>query len=198
MAEKTLIIIKHDGVARGLMGEVIKRFERVGLKIVAMEFLQSTKDMGDSHYPRTEQWLSRVGQRTLKEYFEKGLDPLKELGTLDPLAIGKLVKGWLIDYLSAGPVLAMVWEGPNAVNVCRKLVGDTIPANALAGTIRGDFGIDSAELANAQRRPIYNVIHASGELAEAQEEIALWFKGAEVFNYQVYSADFNGVKGKLQ
>ena len=100
MAEKTLIIIKHDGVARGLMGEVIKRFERVGLKIVAMEFLQSTKDMGDSHYPRTEQWLSRVGQRTLKEYFEKGLDPLKELGTLDPLAIGKLVKGWLIDYLT--------------------------------------------------------------------------------------------------
>jgi len=198
MTERTLIVIKHDGVARGLMGEIIKRFERVGLKLVAMEFLKSTRDMGDSHYPHTKKWLQKVGERTLKEYLEKNLDPVKELGTMDPIKIGQLVKVWLIDYLSVGPVLAMVWEGPNAVNVCRKLVGDTIPANAVVGSIRGDYGIDSAELANAQKRPIYNIIHASGELAEAKEEIALWFKNREVFDYNVYSADFSGVLGKLK
>lgn len=198
MIEKTLIIIKHDGVARGLIGEIVKRFERVGLKLIAMEFLQSSRDMGDSHYPKSEKWLKRVGERTLGEYLEKGLDPIKELGSDNPLKIGKMVKDWLIDYLNSGPVLAMVWEGPNAVKVGRKLAGDTIPANALAGSIRGDYGIDSAELANAQRRPIYNVMHASGELAEAEEEIALWFKDKEVFDYNVYSADFSGVKGKLK
>lgn len=197
MIERTLIIVKHDGVARGLIGEIIKRFERVGLKIVAMEFLRSSRDMGDSHYPRSEKWLKKVGERTLSEYIEKGLDPIKELGTDNPVDIGKLVKDWLIDYLSVGPVLAMVWEGPNAVKVGRKLAGDTIPANAIAGSIRGDLGIDSVELANTHKRPIYNVMHASGEIAEAKEEISLWFKDAEVFDYNVYSADFSGVKGKL-
>jgi nucleoside-diphosphate kinase len=198
MKEKTLVIIKHDGVARGLMGEFIKRFEKVGLKIVAMEFLQSSKDMGNGHYPKTNTWLEKVGERTLKEYIQKGIDPVKVLGTADPIKIGKLVKAWLIDYLNAGPVLAMVWEGPNAVAICRKIVGDTIPAKALPGSIRGDFGLDSAEFANAQERPIYNLIHASGELAEAQEEIALWFRNAEVFDYNVYSDDFSGVRGKLK
>lgn len=197
MSEKTLIIVKHDGVARGLVGEVVTRFERVGLKIVAMELIQSTQEMGDSHYPVTEKWFTKVGERTLKEYTERGLDSNMLLGTSDPIEIGKLIKKWLVEYLNFGPVMAMVFEGPNAVMVGRKLAGDTIPANAVPGTIRGDFGTDSVEFANEQKRPLYNIMHASGEVAEAKEEISLWFGNQELFDYDVLSAHFSGVKGRL-
>ncbi len=195
--EKTLLIIKHDGVARGLMGSVISRIERVGLKLIAMEFIQSSEEMGNNHYPNTEKWLRKVGERTLTEYVEKGIDPDMLLGTHDAIEIGKLVKQWLIDYIGVGPVLAMVWQGPNAVKVVRKLVGDTIPAQALAGTIRGDYGIDDPEMANEHKRPIYNIVHASGEVAEATEEIALWFANKEVFNYQVFASRYTGEGGLM-
>lgn len=195
--EKTVIIIKHDGVARGLMGEIIKRFERIGLKLVALEFIQGTEDMGKSHYPDSEKWYRKVGERTLSEYKEKGIDPIKELGSEDPIEIGKLIKQWNVEYLTFGPVLAMVWEGPGAVKIGRKLVGETNPANALPGTIRGDFSIDNAELANAHKRPFYNLVHASGEVAEANEEMALWFENIEVMDYSTYSAKLTGVEGRL-
>lgn len=195
--EQTLLIVKHDGVSRGLMGKIIKRIEAVGLKLVAMEFLQSTDDMGNSHYPNSNKWFAKIGERTLREYTEKGIDAKIILGTNDPIEIGKQVKQWLTDYISAGPVLAMIWEGPGAVQIVRKLVGDTIPANAAVGTVRGDFGIDTAELANEQQRPIYNIVHASGEVAEAKEEIALWFADKEIFSYDVYHSKFTGERGKL-
>lgn len=196
--EKTVIIIKHDGVARGLMGQIIKRFERVGLKLVALEFLQSTDDMGKSHYPDSEEWYKKVGGRTLSEYEEKGIDPIKELGTDDPIEIGKMIKQWNVDYLTYGPVLAMVWEGPGAVKIGRKLVGETNPVNAAPGTIRGDYSVDNAELANAHKRPFYNVVHASGEVAEAEEEMALWFENVEVYDYSTYTAPLMGMEGKLK
>jgi len=195
--ERTLLLVKHDGVARGLMGEIIKRVERTGLKLIALEFLKSTHDLGENHYPHTKEWLLNVGNRTLGDYQKKGLDAKLILGTDNPIEIGKLVKGWLIDYLEVGPVLAMVWEGPQAVKIVRKLAGDTIPANALPGTIRGDFGFDDPELANKQNRPIYNLVHASGEVAEANEEITLWFTGKEIHDYKQYSDDFTGLLGKM-
>jgi nucleoside-diphosphate kinase len=196
-SERTLLIVKHDGVARGLMGEIIKRVERTGLKLIALEFLNSTQDLGENHYPRTEKWLSKVGNRTLGDYNNKGLDAKEILGTDDPIEIGRLVKKWLVDYLAVGPVLAMIWEGPQSVKIVRKIAGDTIPANALPGTIRGDFGFDDPELANKHNRPIYNLVHASGEVAEANEEIALWFTGKEVHTYKDYSDDFTGLLGKM-
>jgi nucleoside-diphosphate kinase len=196
--EKTLVVIKHDGVARGLMGEVIKRFERVGLKLVAMEFIESTTEMGAAHYQPKQQWLTTVGNRTLNDYKEKGLDAVKELGTDDPIAIGKMVREWLIEYLAFGPVLAMVWEGPNAIMVVRKLLGDTRPAYALPGTIRGDFGLDNPDLANSQHRPMYNLIHASGEIAEAEQEIELWFGKNEIIKYNTYSGYYMGIENKLE
>jgi nucleoside-diphosphate kinase len=195
--ERTLLIIKHDGVARGLMGSVIKRIENIGLKLVAMEFIQSTTEMGNNHYPNTEKWFAKVGERTLNDYFEKGIDPKLVLGTDSAVEIGKMVKGWLVDYLSVGPVLAMVWEGPGAVAMVRKLVGDTIPARAAVGTIRGDFGIDNPEMANAHQRPMYNIVHASGEVAEAAEEISLWFGNKEVFDYDVFASKYTGEKGRI-
>ena len=195
--ERTLLIIKHDGVARGLMGEVIKRLERAGLKLIALEFLQSTAHMSESHYPHTIEWLTKVGSRTLSDYKKKGIDPIERLGSDDPIAIGKMVKGWLIDYLKVGPVLAMIWEGPQVVSIVRKLAGDTVPANAAPGTIRGDYCFDNPELANKHNRPIYNLVHASGEVAEATEEIALWFSGKEIHDYADYSDGYTGLTGKI-
>lgn len=195
--EKTVVIIKHDGVARGLMGEIIKRFERVGLKLVALEFIESTHDMGAMHYKAEQKWLNTVGNRTLNDYKEKGIDPIKAIGTNDPVEIGKIVRDWLIEYLAYGPVLAMVWEGPNAVMVARKLIGDTRPAYAAPGTIRGDFGLDYPDLANSQKRPMYNLIHASGEIAEAEEEIKLWFGEGEVIKYKTYSSHYMGIHDKM-
>ncbi|MEI7580137.1 MAG: nucleoside-diphosphate kinase [bacterium] len=196
--EKTLIIIKHDGVARGLLGDIIKRFERVGLKLVGLEFIQSTDDLGHSHYPTTEKWFSTVGNRTLKDYQAKGISTLANFGSEDPIEIGKTVKEWNVEYLTFGPVLAMVWEGPGAVVIGRKLTGETIPLKAAPGTIRGDFSVDNIELANAQKRPMYNLIHASGEIAEAKEEIALWFDEAEIFEYKTYANELMGVYSKLK
>jgi len=195
--EKTVVIIKHDGVARGLMGQIIKRFERAGLKLVALEFLQSSTDMGAAHYVANEKWLKTVGNRTLEDYKTKGLDPMVQLGTDDPIRIGTIIREWLIEYMAYGPVLAMVWEGPGAVSIVRKLIGDTRPAMALPGTIRGDFGLDSPDLANSQKRPMYNLIHASGEILEAEQEMELWFDKSEIIDYKTYSNHYTGVEKKM-
>jgi nucleoside-diphosphate kinase len=181
--EKTVVILKHDAVARGLMGEIIHRFERAGLKLAAMKMVHATGEMGEKHYPSEETWFRRVGERSLKEYREKGVDPVKALGTADPVEIGKLVKKWNVDYLTEGPVLAMVFAGYDAIKMARKLVGATIPAQAAPGTIRGDYSVDSAELGNRRRRPARNLVHASGDEREAANELDLWFKPEEIFDY---------------
>lgn len=181
--QKTVIILKHDAVARGLMGEIIKRFERAGLKLVAMKFIQAEKDVAVKHYPSEDEWFRKVGDRSLVEYKEKGLDPIKEVGTDDAIEIGKLVKKWNVDYLTEGPVLAMVWEGYDAIKQARKIVGSTNPAVAVPGTIRGDFSTDNAELANALKRPFRNLVHASGDEGEAANELDLWFDASEICEY---------------
>lgn len=195
--QRTLIICKHDAVARGLMGQIIQRFERVGLKLVGMEFIAATEDMGRDHYPNSVEWLQKVGERTLNEYKEKGIDPIARLGTADPVEIGKMIKQWNIDYLTIGPVLAMVWEGPGAVEIGRKLVGSTIPLKAAPGTIRGDFSWDNADLANEYQRPFYNLVHASSEVEEAEFEIQLWFSNSEIIEYETNNAYAMGLKGKM-
>jgi nucleoside-diphosphate kinase len=195
--ERTLIIVKHDGVQRGLIGEIMRRFERVGLKLVAMELIAATEDMGIAHYPDSDEWKEKVGRRTLDEYKEKGIDPIERMGTNDPIKIGEMIKKWNVDYLTTGPVLAMVWEGPGACKIGRKLTGETNPINALPGTIRGDFSWDNADLANEQGRPFYNLIHASGDPEEAKDEIELWFGGGEVFDYKLNASKSMGLYGKL-
>lgn len=178
--QKTVIILKHDAVARGLMGEIIGRFERAGLKLSAFKFVQAEEDLAVKHYPSEDAWFRVVGERSLTEYKEKGLDPVKEVGTADPIKIGELVKKWSVDYLTEGPVLAMVWEGYDAIKMARKIIGSTNPAVALPGTIRGDFSIDNVELANALKRPFRNLIHASGDEGEARNELDLWFEASEM------------------
>jgi len=182
--EQTFVAIKPDGVQRGLTGEVIKRFEQAGLKIVAIKMVQVSKELAEKHYPASrEEWVTALGHKSLDDYKKLELDAKKELGTDDPKQIGELVRSWLADYITSGPVIAMVLESPHAVELVRKLVGFTIPLTAQPGTIRGDFSYDSAYLGNTRKRPAKNIIHASGNVEEAEYEISLWFSQQEINSY---------------
>jgi len=181
--QQALIIIKPDAVQRGLIGKVITRFETVGLKIVAFKLVWAKEQQVIDHYPSYEAWFKKVGERTLNNYQKKGLDAKKLLGTNDAIEIGKLVKSWLVKYICQSPILCAVVEGYDVITIVRKLSGDTNPVNALPGTIRGDFTIDSLELANKYNRPIRNIIHASDNLDDAGKEIATWFSPEEIFSY---------------
>jgi nucleoside-diphosphate kinase len=181
--ERTLVFLKPDGVQRGLSGEVLARFERAGLKVVGMKMVWPGRELLDRHYPNDESFLRTIGGKTKEAFAAYGMDVRKESGTDDALAIGRQVRGWLIDYVSSGPVAAFVLEGIHAVTVVRKLVGDTLPYRAAPGTIRGDFSIDSPTVANLMKRPVRNLIHASGSLEEAALEIPLWFDERELYEY---------------
>ena len=182
--ERTFVMIKPDGVKRALVGQIIARFERAGLKLVGLKMVHPTKEMVEKHYPSTENWFTTVGEKTLGAYQELGMNPEEHLGTSSALEIGKIVKGWLVEFISSGPVVCMVWEGNHAILNVRRLVGNTLPIKAAPGTIRGDFTCDSPDLANVKHRPIRNIVHASGDAGEAQHEISLWFTDTELYDYQ--------------
>lgn len=183
--EQTLIVIKPDGVVRGLTSEILARFEKAGLKLVAAKMLTVTKEQASKHYPadREELWTG-IGNKTLENYEKLEIDAVKMLGTKDPKKIGDIVRVWLLDYIVSGPVFAAVFEGPHAVELIRKITGHTLPLLSAPGTIRGDFSFDSAYLANTGKRAIKNLIHASGTVEEAKYEIPLWFAPKEVQKYR--------------
>jgi nucleoside-diphosphate kinase len=137
-----------------------------------------------SHYPNSEEWLRGMGEKTLDTYKKYDKDPVKEVGSDDPLEIGKKVAKWNVDFLTSGPMVAMVIQGIHAVDMVRKIVGKTIPAMAEMGTIRGDFSVDSPTLANAGKRAIHNVVHASGDQSEAAHELKHWFSESEINEYK--------------
>ena len=173
--ERTLVLIKPEGVQRKLVGRIISRFEDAGLVIEEMRMLTASEKLLAKHYPSDDEWLRTVGGKTLEAYKEYGIDPKNEFGTDDPLVMGKEIKKWLVSYIASGPIVAMVIKGNRAVRAVRKMAGNTIPLRADPGTIRGDFSVDSPGLANPEKRPIHNLIHASGNLEEAKFEISLWF-----------------------
>lgn len=182
--ERSLVFLKPDGVQRGLIGEVIARFERAGLKVVGMKMIKPRLDLLDRHYSGDEVFLQGLGRKTSESFENFGLDVEAKMGTRDLLQIGKQVRAWLIDYVLSGPVVAFVLEGVHAVTVVRKLVGDTLPYRAAPGTIRGDFCTDSPTVANLMKRGVHNLIHASGSVEEAAAEIPLWFKPDELHGYE--------------
>jgi len=186
--EQTFVMVKPDGVKKGLIGEIIRRFEQRDLKIVALEMFQPTTEQIDNHYPKEEAWIRRLGQKTLGTYEKYGMDPIKELGTNDDLAIGKLVRQWLVEYMVSAPLVRMVVEGVHAVDMVRKICGATLPYLADMGTIRGDYSADSPAVANMERRSVMNLVHASETPAEAQHEIKHWFGDREVvFSYKRFT-----------
>jgi len=183
MIEQTVVLIKPDGVKRGLIGEIVSRFEKIGLKLVACKMVVVPPELATKHYAYNDKWFENVGNKVLKFYQQYGKDPGEDLGTTNPKEIGKMILQRNVDYLTEGPVIAMIWQGPHAVEVVRKIVGDTYPSKAAPGTIRGDFGYYSATLANLKQKPVYNLVHASGSPEEAKFEVKLWFKEEEICDW---------------
>lgn len=178
--EKTLILIKPDGVQRGLTGRILTRFEDAGLKLTALKMVHPSHDDVDRHYALTEEWMQTVYDKAKAKFESKG----ETFPYQDHKAYGGEIKRGLVDFLKSSPVVAMVLEGEMAVSLVRKLVGATEPASSAPGTIRGDFSHDTYALANGQNRPLRNLIHASGTVEEANNEIAIWFTDTELYRYE--------------
>ncbi len=153
--ERTLVLLKPDAVDRGLVGEILQRFERVGLKIAGMKMVQAHEEMAKQHY--TEDLAQRRGEH---------------------------VRKMMIDMLMSGPIVAVCLEGVDAVELVRKMVGTTEPKAAAPGTIRGDYSHVSFKHADEKKIGINNLIHASGNTAEAEQEIKVWFTDAELYDHR--------------
>ncbi|MBI4114569.1 MAG: nucleoside-diphosphate kinase [Candidatus Niyogibacteria bacterium] len=182
--EKTVVLIKPDGVKRGLIGEIITRIEKRGLKIIALKMVWPTQEHIDKHYPAHDDWFRSIGERLTEFFKAQGLDAAKHFGTSDYIEMGKQTKGWLKNYLTEGPIVAMVIQGMHAISTVRKIVGSTYPAEALPGTIRGDFSVDAPTAANVDGRAVKNLIHASGNADEARNEVEHWFAPEEIHTYK--------------
>lgn len=181
MKEKSLILIKHDGVLRGLMGKIISRFEEAGLKIIAMKMIWADEKLAKNHYQLDEQWAKNVYEKTKSSNEKEG----KKFPYKNHLEFGSLIQKWNMSFLQEGPVVAIVIEGPHAVEIIRKIVGHTEPRQALPGTIRGDFAsIESYSIANEKQRVLRNLVHASDSPQNAEREIILWFKESELHHYR--------------
>lgn len=188
--ERTVVLLKPDAVKRGLVGEIVSRFEKVGLKIVAMKMIQIDESVASKHYPlsRTE-WIENIGKRALQTYEEYGRDPNEDLDDLTPMEMGKKMAHWLVDFLTSGPVVAMLLESENAIATVRKMVGHTFGDKAVPGTIRGDFSHARGYSSFATKRAGHNLIHASGNSEEAKFEEQLWFKNNEIYSYKRVDED---------
>lgn len=156
MIQQTLVLIKPDGIQRGLIGEVIKRFEQRGLKIVGMKMTHVERSMAEEHYD--------------KSIAEKH---------------GEEVRNGLLDFITSSPIIAMVIQGSNAIPTVRKIVGNTYPGEADLGTIRGDFTHASKAYARSQTKALPNLVHASENEEDAKKELALWFSIDEIHDYKL-------------
>ncbi len=177
--ERTLVIIKPDGIQRNLIGEIIQRYERVGLKLVAAKMLTTTEEMVEKHYTLDPEWRRITGEKTIKGYTDKGLIP----PTNDPFEVTEKLLKNLRTYMTAGPIIVMVWQGAHAVSITRKITGSTEPLKSEMGTIRGDYVHDSYQLSDNDSRTIRNLVHASGSVKEAEDEIKHWFSENEIIDY---------------
>ncbi|MGI5840846.1 MAG: nucleoside-diphosphate kinase [Patescibacteria group bacterium] len=193
--EKTLVVIKPDGVQRTLIGEIIKRYERSGLKLIALKMLVPPKDLIEKHYTVDPEWKIKTGTKAIESYKTQNKTPPSE----NPEEVGNRVLSNLVKYMSSGPVVAMVWQGMHAVSVVRKICGSTEPRTSDVGTIRGDLTIDSYEIADIDGRSVRNLVHASGSPDEAEKEITLWFKPEELLSYRllneeiIYDINLDGI-----
>lgn len=178
--ERTLIAIKPESIQRHLIGEFIQKFEHRGLKLVACKLIAPTKEQVGKHYPDDEKWYVATGTKTLENYKAKGIDPGK-----GPIEIAKEIRARLMEHLTERPVIFMIWEGPHACALGRKTAGSTNPLVADIGSIRGDYSMESYELADDLGRVVHTLIHASGSPEEAEEEIKIWFKESEILNYDL-------------
>lgn len=193
--ERTLVILKPDSVQRSLMGEIIGRFERMGLKFTALKMFVPTKEQLVTHYNKDDKWCLEKGTRIVEDLKKQGLPVDKE-----PIEYGRNIVNALVKYMTAAPVVAMVLEGNQAVAVVTKLAGTTEPATSDVGTIRGDYTLDSYAHASYEDRAVRNLVHCSESPEEAEREIKVWFTEEEMMQYAtaqeriMYDVDFDGKK----
>lgn len=193
--ERSLVVIKPDGVQRALIGEIINRFEKVGLKLIGIKMFVPDNEFVKTHYTLEDNWIIKTGEKSIKNFVAKGLTP----PISDPEVWGNKILGNLQKYFTSGPVVAMVWQGAHAVGIVRKLIGSTEPFSSDVGTIRGDYVLDSYEMSGADDRAIRNIAHASSSKEEGEKEISLWFKEEELLNYRLiqdeilYDVNLDGI-----
>ncbi len=182
--ERTFVLIKPDAIQRGLVGEIIKRIERTGLKLVAMKTLVPEEKVCWDHYNKDDVWFLDKGTKTVENLKAKGIEINKE-----PIEYGRdIIKG-CVHLLTSGPCVAMVWEGNQSIAIVKKLVGGTEPTTSDVGTIRGDLTLDSYSLANVDNRAVRNLVHCTDNLADGEREINLWFKADDLINYRLVAEE---------
>ncbi len=193
--ERTLVIIKPDGVQRSLIGEIIHRLERTGLKLVASKLIMATKEQGYEHYKKEEDWLLEKGTKriTQRQAENKTIEKTAREYGLDIVNAN-------VNFITAGPVMPMIWEGNKAVGIIKKIVGGTEPLTSDVGTIRGDLTMDSYDISNLDERCVRNLIHCTDDPKESEREINIWFKPEEILNYRLineailYDINLDGIK----
>lgn len=188
MKERTLVLLKPDALLRGIVGQIIDRFEKVGLKIVGLKMIEAPSEILEKHYEKDDKWLREKG-----ELFKKKLNLPEEA---DPIKAGKSIVEGLIKDMQITPIIAIVLEGHNAVHTVKKLTGPTNIDEAMPGTIRGDFSHDTFELANKSYRPILTIIHTTDNPTEAQKEINFWFSPKEIYEYKKPDEEVHYRKGE--
>ena len=192
--ERTFVIIKPDGVQRALIGEIISRFERTGLKMIGLKMTMVDETKLWDHYNKDDEWFNKKGTRIIEDRKAAGMSVDKE-----PIEYGKDIIRALSKYMTSGPVVMMAWQGNQSVAVIKKLVGDTAPASSDVGTIRGDLTNDSYSIAAIDDRAVRNLIHCSDEPDQAEREIAMWFDEKELINYRLvgeqilYDVNLDGI-----
>lgn len=193
--EKTLIFLKPESVQRHLIGELICKFEKRGLKMVGCKMVAPTKTQVEKHYPDDEAWYISSGTKTYENYKSRGIDP-----GMTPIELAKVTRQRLIEHLVDRPILLMIWAGPHACALGRKTAGSTNPLTADIGSIRGDYSMESYELADDIERASHTLVHASGSPEEAEQEIKIWFEKNEILDYELvtetvlYGKDWGKIK----
>lgn len=192
--ERTLALIKPDGVQRSLMGEIIRRIERTGLKFVAFKLLVPNREQLVAHYNKDDAWFAAKGARVVADRKLHNLPVDK-----DAMDYGREIIDLIVNFMTAGPVLAFVVQGNESVAVVKKLVGATEPKTSDVGTIRGDFTVDSYDHSSVQNRAVRNLIHCSESPEEAERELKVWFKPEEIVKYRLlqeqmlYDVNLDGI-----
>ena len=187
--EKTLIIIKPDALMRGLVGVIFETFENAGLKLLTGKMVKPDAQVIKNHYPGTPEWIKEMGGKTLASFKQSGLDVKEKMDTDDPAKLGQFVYDRLIKYWQEGPIIVMIWEGPGAITIARKLRGHTIPLLADPGTLHARYSFDSSPLSASFDRVVKTFVHASGSTDEAEREIKYWFP--EIKEFKSYTRDID-------
>lgn len=178
--ERTLVILKPDAIQRGLIGDLLKRFENTGLKLVAMKMIVPKEEIVWQHYNKDEAWFQAKGEKLVENLKAAGRPVEKEA-----IEYGREIIGALVKFMTASPIIPMVWEGNQSVSIIKKLVGGTEPATSAVGTIRGDYTLDSYEISNLDNRAVRNLVHCTDDPSESEREISLWFNQEELINYRL-------------